>query len=305
MRCTSLRIRLIIGICATLLTSTAYSETCQSDTPNTIDGILQVRLIDNPERDTREDIRWKTLELALEKSRVPYDLDVSSFGTAPDRQIKQMRELGVEGNVYWSVTDREWEKASLPVRVPLSRGLNSYFNIWVSEEDVEKFSEIKTLDALTQFSVLQGTNWSTIPGLEAAGFEVRQGAFFNLVKMLAANRADALLYSAIQSARIEGLGSEELGLVALPDLLIRFPLDDFFYVDACSKDLHDAIFNGLKTAFEDGSYDAMMNSYPGVIDGYEVILNDAVKVLDVDNTELTEESARVMDEYKLDAILDR
>ena len=305
MQCPSLRTKLTIAICATLLTSTAYSETCQSDNPNTIDGILQVRLIDNPERDTREDIRWKTLELALEKSRVPYDLDVSSFGTAPDRQIKQMRELGVEGNVYWSVTDREWEKASLPVRVPLSRGLNSYFNIWVAKKDVEKFSDIKTLDALTQFSVLQGTNWSTIPGLEAAGFDVRQGAFLNLVKMLAANRADALLYSAIQSARIEGLGSEELGLVPLPDLLIRFPLDDFFYVDACSKDLHDAIFNGLMAAFEDGSYDTMMNTYPGVIEGYEVILSDAVKVLDVNNTELTEESARVMDEYKLDAILDR
>ena len=305
MQCPSLIIRLTIAICVTLPASTAYSETCQSDTPNTIDGTLQVRLIDNPERDTREDIRWKTLELALEKSRIPYDLDVSSFGTAPDRQIKQMRELGVEGNVYWSVTDREWENASLPVRVPLSRGLNSYFNIWVSKEDVEKFSDIETLDALTQFSVLQGTNWSTIPGLEAAGFDVRQGAFFNLVKMLAANRADALLYSAIQSARIEGLGSEELGLVALPNLLIRFPLDDFFYVDLCSKDLHDAIFNGLMAAFEDGSYDAMMNSYPGVIEGYEVILSDAVKVLDVNNTELTEESARVMDAYKLDAILER
>ncbi|MDB3936096.1 hypothetical protein N9383_05195 [Granulosicoccus sp.] len=73
------------------------------------------------------------------------------------------------------VTSAAREDELRPVRVTPSRGLISYFYIRVRKEDVGRYSDIKTLIELTQLSVLQGTNWATIPGLEAAGFEVKLG----------------------------------------------------------------------------------------------------------------------------------
>ncbi|MDC0435046.1 hypothetical protein OAM69_05330 [bacterium] len=120
--------------------------------------------------------------------RAPIALPASYFCSIdrPSQARRRWRSRYQATRSLIVVTSTAREDELRPVRVPLSRGLNSYFYNWVRKEDVERYSDIETLNELTQLSVLQGTNWATIPGLEE-----------NSVKMLAAKRADALLYSAI------------------------------------------------------------------------------------------------------------
>ena len=292
--------QIVSVISAIILVTSVHAETCPVENPNIEAGVLKARLLIDLDRDPRNYIQWKVTELALEKSGIPYDFDVSSYTKAPERGPKQLRELGSEANLIWGSIGRQNEVDFLPVRVPIFRGLSSYLYVWVREEDLDKFSDVKTFEDMRKFSILQGTNWSTIPLLEAEGLEVRSGAFLNLTKMLARGRADALFFAAIDSQKLLDLNAEELGLVPLPDVLVYHPLDQYIYVDKCSEDLHDALFAGLESAVKDGSHEALLREYAESSGVYERVTSGEYSLLELGNPDFTAESLITMDKYQLE-----
>ena len=295
-----LRTQIVSIISSIILVASVHAETCPVENPNIESGVLKVRPLVGLNRDPRNYIQWKVAQLALEKSGIPYDFDVSSHIRAPDRGPNQLRELGSEANLIWGSIGRQKEVDYLPVRVPIFRGLSSYWYVWVREEDFDKFSDVKTFADMRKFPILQGTNWSTIPLLEAKGLVVRSGAFLNLTKMLARGRADALFFAAIDSQKLLDLDARELGLVPLPDVLVYHPLDQYIYVDKCSKDLHDALFAGLEAAVKDGSHEELLREYAESSDIYERVSDGGYSLLELGNPDLTAESLKTMDKYQLE-----
>ena len=61
--------------------------------------------------------------------------------------------------------------------------------------------------------------------------------------------------------------NKDLPLTALPNVSVRILKAQYYYLDKYSKDLHSALYNGLKAnglkvAFEDGSLQDYIRSQP-------------------------------------------
>ena len=288
----------IIG--SVLMVPSVQAKECPSDTPNMEAGVLKVRAVEAANRDSRNYIQWKVTELALEKSGVPYEFDVSSYTRGSVNEWRQLQSLGVVGNLVWGVAGRRNESLMLPVRVPLHLGLGSYWNIWVRKDDVDRFDDVQTIQHMQEFSVLQGENWPTVPVLESEGLKVRTGTFLSLPKMLARGRGDMLFYAATDSQKILDLGAQELGLIPLPHVMIRYPLDLYVFVDKCSKDLHDALHAGFEAAIADGSYEKLLRQHAEPLGAYERIKSGDYALIEFVNPDLSEETLKAMEKYNID-----
>ena len=294
-----LRTQLMLIICSVLSVFLAHAESCPVENPNVEAGVLKVRVIEAANRDTRNHIQWKATKLALEKSGFAYDFDISSYTRASINEWRQLRSLGSKGNLVWGTVGRRNETLLLPVRIPLHLGIGSYWNVWVREDDMDRFADVQTIADMRKFTVLQGENWPTIPVLEKEGLEIRTGAFPNLAKMLARERADMFFYSASDSQKILDLGAEELGLVTLPHVMVRYPLDLYIYVDKCSTDLQDALHTGMEAAIADGSYEELLRKHAEPLGAYNKIKGGNYSLIEVDNPDLTEETLDAMEKYNI------
>ena len=292
-----IRNRVVVASIAILSAGATSANTCTSETPNTVDGVLQVRWLDLGDVNVREWLHWDILELALEKSEVPYDLDVSRHSKLPGRDAQQLKKYGVEGNLLMEGSTIPLENALHPVRIPITLGLYSYLQLWVRGDDVVKFSDLKTLDDLRGNTILQGKRWLAVPILEAEGFDVRVGTGENLPRMLAQGRADIFLFGAIARESFITLGAKDFGLVMLPNVSVRLKKAHYFTVDKCSKDLHDALYDGMSAAFEDGSLQELLRTHPKTRYGFDWIEKGDFKVIDIENPKLTEETINALDTY--------
>ena len=291
--------KFIITISALLMVTSVQAEKCPIENPNIESGVLKVRAVEGANRDSRNYIQWKVTELALEKSGVPYDFDVSSHTRASVNEWRQLRSLGIEGNLVWGTVGSRNETLLLPVQVPLHLGLGSYWNIWVREDD-ERFANVHTLADLQEFTVLQGENWPTVPVLEAEGLEVRTGTILNLPKMLSRGRADMFFYSASDSQKIIDLGAKELGIVPLPHVMVRYPLDLYSYVDKCSTDIRDALLTGMEAAIADGSYEELLRQHAAPMGAYDKIKGGDYSLIEFDHPDLTEKTLSAMEKYNIE-----
>ena len=94
--------------------------------------------------------------------------------------------------------------------------------------------------------------------------------------------------------------NEEFELVPLPHVMIRYPLDHYFYVDDCSNDLQDALSNGLQAAFADGSHEQLLLTHPVTSEAYKTIKNGDFDIINIYGQQMTEETRIAMDEYRTD-----
>ena len=292
-----IRNRLICTLILLFLAGAASADKCTNEAPNTIDGVLQVRYLDVAEAEIRSSTYWDILELALKKSGVAYDLDMSNHYYRPGNNAQQFRKYGAEGNIRVFDSNIDLETELFPVRVPIFLGLRSYLRLWVREDNVEELSGIKTLEDLQKYVILQGPRWLSIPILEAENIEVRTGAFVNLPRMLAQGRADIYLFSAMGQDFLASENNKDLPLLALPNVSVRIQKAQYFYLDEYSKDLHSAIYNGLKVAFEDGSLQDYIRTSPLISSGYDWIKKEDFDVIDIDNPNLTKETRIALDTY--------
>ena len=266
------------------------------------EDVITVRPIGGMSGFVTETIQWKVLELALEKSGRAYDLAPSKYKRLVKREANQMRELGDEGNLIWAGPIHPQNAEMRPIGIPFLFGLPSYRYLWVRTSDLGRFSQIRTLDDLRQFSILTGQNWGANYILEAEGFDLRKGYSANLPNMLMAGRGEVLLWSVTGVFNMyEKFGVDELEMSPVPNVLVRLPQVFFFWVaDEGSQDLYDAVYSGLSTAFADGSLDQLIRDFPRVGDAYSDLVSNQFVIIDIENPDLSEEVRSELEMYGLD-----
>jgi len=209
-----------------------------------------------------------------------------------------MQDLGDEANIIWFGAFASMENKYQSVRIPIFRGLMSYWQILVRENDVDKFSHIETLDDLKKFSVLQGERTKSVSAFAAAGFVTRYGDLPNLPMMLAHKRADMMIMPALLSKSMNRFNLEELGIVSLPDVMLHLPYIHFFYLaKSGSEELQDAISSGLTAAIADGSYDRLISTHSLTGNSYDKIIQGNFKLLYLDNPYLSDDMPELLERF--------
>ena len=206
---------------------------------------------------TTPDYAVKLLKLALDKSQRAYELIEVQPQLTTSRIIKMVEDQDAVGpNIYWAAYSRELEQRLAAIYFPIDRGLISYRILVIEENTQHKLSRVHQLADLLKFSFVQGFEWSDTRFLRTYGMRVEEGLPQNLYPMLAHNRGDVFPRSILDVQRefvVWGKNIPQLRIEKDIALLYESFMV-FFFVNKANAPLQAAIDEGLKKAFDDGSF---------------------------------------------------
>lgn len=214
--------------------------------------------------DPRTIYKERVIEAALEKTvpefgpykfeRVPMDSSVNNT------RAQQMLSTGTIINTYVGLASLEWEKAAIPVRIPIRRGIVAYRLLLVHKDRVNDFKNVNTYEDLKQLKVGLQVGWTTTKVLEAAGFNVVKGTKFDsLFYMLDGGRFDYLPQGINEVYSELNKRSGELDLAVEPHLLLRIPAPTYIFVSKADERLAKRLEAGLEMMIADGTLKAMFD----------------------------------------------
>ena len=183
--------------------------------------------------DVRMQYYWDLLDAALKITTDRYG--PYTLATSPKVMNAARAELFLVNSTEITVTARttsaEREKALLPIRIPVDKGLTGYRLFLIQQETQQRLSRVRTFTDLKAFSIGQGNQWVDTDILRASGLTVVTGGNYDtLFTMLSAGRFDAF------SRGVNEIGKEwSAGKVSNPqlaiekDLLLYYPLPRYYF----------------------------------------------------------------------------
>lgn len=214
--------------------------------------------------DRRDDYPLALLGLALKKSRTAYTLQPSPVFMLQVRAVSEL-EQGRSVDVIWTMTSAEREKALLPVRIPIDRGLMGWRLLMVREKSLAQFGALASVDELKRLRGGLGFDWPDTTILKQSGFSVDESVRYgDIFLKLASGRIDYFsrsvqeIWGELDAHRHEGLAVE-------PTLALHYPTAMYFFVNRGNTLLAADLQRGLELALADGSFERLFQQHFGAL----------------------------------------
>ncbi|CTQ53226.1 hypothetical protein LP7551_01747 [Roseibium album] len=241
---------------------------------------------------------FQVLKLALQKAEGEWSLVPSPAGPMNERRSKILLARGHEVDVAWYGTSAKVEEKLQPVRIPISGGLLGWRVLLINRNDQHKFSQIDDFEQLKSFVFVQGAGWSDIEILEGAGLTVATYPYADLFS-LAASQHEHVFSRGVEEVY------EEMNLYtsSIPDLALeqslalRYSFARLFFVQIGNEKLHNAIYEGLVKAHEDGSYQALFDTHPSNWAALNKINLEDRKIFKIPNVTMSAETLAIDKKY--------
>ena len=167
-------------------------------------------------------------------------------------------------NVSIVPTQLEWEQKTIPIRIPLLKGLLGYRLFLIKRQDAKKFSDIKSLKELKNLNAGLHPQWSTTKAMRELGFKIVTGGadYEGLFLMLVGNRFD-YFPRGVNEIFFEFDSRTQ----NLPDMMIEptkslyLPLPYYIFVSSKYPRLAERIETGLRKMIQDGRFDDLFWEY--------------------------------------------
>lgn len=212
-------------------------------------------------RPTREfdEANWYPLLLlraALRASGAQHQIEPSLPVMGQSRTLIELEQATGLVDVGWAMTSRARERALLPVRIPLHKGLFGWRLLLVRPERQEAFAQVRRLEDLRAFRLAQGTDWPDTAVLRANGLQVvTSSSYEQLFDLLLQGRVDAFP-RAVAEIWWE-LDRRGQPLAVEPHLALRYPAPIYFFVPPRRRDLAVALERGLRRLLQEGEFETL------------------------------------------------
>jgi hypothetical protein len=215
--------------------------------------------------DVRMQYKLDLLEEAMRKTSYKYG-DFRIVTNVP--QLNNFRAIdllqtGEYLNVFIALTNYEWEEKTIPIRIPVRKGLSSYRLLLVHKDDLKKFEKIHTIEDLKKMSVGSKIGWSLTSVLEKAGFNVISGVRYDgIFLMLNAHRFDFLMRGVNEIYdEMDQIGGFLHDIRIEPGIAVYLPSPTYVFVSPQFPELARRLEEGLELMVEDGTLDALIHKY--------------------------------------------
>lgn len=228
-------------------------------------AVFTVTLLD-PGTSAESTYERDLLRLALEKTREKYgDFELVHSHLNPNvARSAQLLEFNARENGIRSFTYSEnlIKKHKLEyVRFPIYRGVLGYRTCFTSSKLAPALKHIKTKKDLQQLSQAMGDGWQDEQILEENGIRVFTNPNFDSIfKTVALGRVDLfcrgtseILYEYIKYSQLPNLAYDK-------HIAIHYPIPMFFFSSKKNQTLLDRVTEGLKIAYQDGSFNQLWAS---------------------------------------------
>jgi hypothetical protein len=201
------------------------------------------------------------LQLALAKANARYEVKVATLAMKQSRAALEIVTASGKIDIMATMTSSEREEQLLPIRIPITKGLMGWRISLLSARHRSQFAQVKTVGDLKPFQAGQGHDWPDIDIMRTNGLAVRAIATFEgMFSMLAAHRID---YFPRPIITVWNETKAHDKLVVDPNIVIRFPTADYFFVGRRNVRLADDVRRGLELAIADGSFDRLFYAHYG------------------------------------------
>ncbi|HRH77395.1 MAG TPA: transporter substrate-binding domain-containing protein [Cellvibrionaceae bacterium] len=240
------------------------------------------------------------LKNALAHIDTKYKLSIMHENLTQARTNEEVKNQGLL-NLCWTTSDPQIEQELRPIRIPILKGLLGYRILIINKKNQHKFSQVKTLDDLKQFTFGQGKTWTDTKILQANGLKVvTTNKYPGLFHMVDGDRFDAFPRGV----------NEPFGELAqrpdLPDLkvedtiLLVYRMPFYLFVSRDNPKLGNDIETGLNRAVADGSFDKIFYSEPNIKDVLEKANMKNRRIFNLNNPFLTKETPLEREELWFD-----
>ena len=207
------------------------------------------------------DILHKAMQLT-EPEFGEYEIKIVIRGI-PSIRLRKMISKGDVINTAMVVTTPEWEKAAVPIRVPLRRGILNYRLLLINKNSLEDFSKIKTIEQLKQKTVGLRRHWSTWQTMTNLGYNVVNAFSYEAIfAMLDKGRFDYIprgvheIYDEISMRK-----NDLKNLMVEPNLALYIPAPFYVFISPHETRLIKRFQLGLNRMVEQGILKEMLNKH--------------------------------------------
>lgn len=222
--------------------------------------IAPIYSLDNPQSNNYYFVRL--LQLALDKttdSHGPYQLKEPASYLIDNRLRASLANGDVD--IAWFTSFPEAEERFLKVDYPLLGEINEYRLLLIREEDKAAFSKITRLEALRELTAGMGSQWADRAIFDANNLPYVTGPRYTILfRMLQAGRFDYFPRGLYQ-VKNELDHYPQRDFVIVENFMLHYPNSVSFFVNKNNKALAERIQRGLEEANEDGSFEALYNSF--------------------------------------------
>ena len=246
-----------------------------------------------------DDWIFDLLKLAMEKSGRPYELSRGTVESSEARNIARLLHGTDEVTVLAHGTSDSREQQLMAVEIPIYGGLLGYRVFAIRSGEQDAFSAIDSLESLSEMVAIQGVGWGDVEILEHNGLPVVTADVRNIYSMLSFGRADYFPRGVTEIlSELASVNDDSVQLES--SLALYYPHEVYYFVAPDNVALHDAIFDGLDTAYEDGSFLRLLRSHPSTRDMFSLINLSNRLLIELENPIASESVLNLPDKFLID-----
>lgn len=210
--------------------------------------------------------RWAFLITALNHTVPaygPYVIDTYSSPMSAQREIDEVIAGRLINVLASEPGHRELDGATIPIPIPIDRGLLGYRVALINEGQQPKLDTIHDLAGLRTLTIGQGQDWGDVPVYRLAGVPLVTTSRYDLLfPMLADHRFDLFPRGVLEiTQELKAFQPSFPQMRIESHLLIRYPYAQFFYVSKDNPRLAQRLKDGLEAMLKDGSFDALFREH--------------------------------------------
>lgn len=201
---------------------------------------------------------------ATEAKYGPYKIIMQGPATTTSRAILEVKS-GVTINTFLAITTKEWEENTLPIRLPVRRGVLSYRLLATTQEKLPLFEDLNSIDELKKLKVGLRKGWVTTELLKSQGYNVFEAnSYEGLFYMLSTGRIDYFPRGMNEIYKELSTRQKKLkNLVVEPNLALYIPAPYYFFVSPHDKKLAQRITEGLEIIIANKELNKVFNAFYG------------------------------------------
>lgn len=219
----------------------------------------------NIDTDKRRDYKVEVITQALEKT-IPlygaYRLTEANQTLVPQRALQQVQE-GQSINIFMAVTSPEWESKTIPIRIPIRRGILNYRLLAINKTSLHEFEKVKTNESLKNHKVGLGRGWATVSLMTSHGHSVVQKTTLNgLYEALSHYQIDYIprgINEVFDEMVMYGAANRDL--IIEPNVAIRTLAPYYIFVSPKEERLAERLRVGLEMMVADKSLKALFDEF--------------------------------------------
>ncbi|TYK66336.1 hypothetical protein [Colwellia echini] len=191
-----------------------------------------------------------------------FKLEILKITMSGSRMSQRLLE-GKTVNTVFLPANKEWDEKALVIRVPVRLGLLNYRLLLINKTDIEKFSQVNTLDDLNLLQAGLTTDWQTtkIYKLQNLSY-VDTGHFEGIFLMLNKHRFDYLprgIYEVYDE--LEARKDQLTDIVVEPTLALNIPMYTYIYVSPKTPEIAKRLESGLRKILANGDLKKLLYKY--------------------------------------------